>query len=190
MASTGKLEPILAFIASPLYITGLIGNILVIRIVHKTRKMHTTTNFLLVNLAASDVATILFGPLYFTVLLEGYLSNGIGKYVCKLSVLFEICAMASVLSLTVLAVERYHALLKPFRTGLRLNEDNIKQAITAIWVSSTVLGSPTFISREWSESLSTCVGPWTLHMNKATKIYANITSVIVGCIPVLIMFYC
>lgn len=125
MASTGKLEPILAFIAIPFYITGLIGNILVIRIVHKTREMHTTTNFLLVNLAASDVATILFGPLYFTVLLEGYLSNGIGKYVYKLSVLFEICAMASVLSLTVIAVERYRALLKPFRTGLRLKTKTI-----------------------------------------------------------------
>lgn len=44
--------------AIPLYITGFVGNVLVIRIVHKTREMHTTTNYLLANLAVSDFITM------------------------------------------------------------------------------------------------------------------------------------
>ena len=39
-------------------------------------------------------------------------------------VLTNIAIMASSITLSVLAAERYHALLKPFRTGLRLTEDN------------------------------------------------------------------
>ena len=35
------------------------GNVLVIRNVHKTRQMHTLTNYLLANMAVSDVITIL-----------------------------------------------------------------------------------------------------------------------------------
>jgi len=61
-------------------------------------------------------------------------------------------------TLTVLAVERYHALLKPFSTGLRLKKDNIKQAITLIWqlLSSVLFGLPFFFLKEWSEAHSTC----------------------------------
>ena len=46
----------------PFYIFGFIGNILMIRIVHKTREMHTTTNYLLANLAASGSIVILMYP--------------------------------------------------------------------------------------------------------------------------------
>ena len=42
----------------PFYIFGFIGNILMIRIVYKTREMHTTTNYLLANLAASGLSNI------------------------------------------------------------------------------------------------------------------------------------
>ena len=82
--------------------------------------MHTTTNYLLANLAACDLITISFGPLYFFSYLFGYPSNGFRKVSCKILVLTDISIMASGFSLTVLAVERYHALLKPFRAGLRL----------------------------------------------------------------------
>ena len=37
----------------PFLVIGFIGNVLVIRIVHKTREMQTPTNYLLVSIAAS-----------------------------------------------------------------------------------------------------------------------------------------
>lgn len=40
-------------------VTGLIGNVLVKRIVHKNEEMHTPTNYLLVSITTSDNFTIL-----------------------------------------------------------------------------------------------------------------------------------
>ncbi|XP_074607883.1 neuromedin-U receptor 2-like isoform X4 [Acropora palmata] len=53
-----------AIASIPLYIFGIIGNAMVIRIVHKTREMHTTTNYLLASLAVSDAITIFTFPMY------------------------------------------------------------------------------------------------------------------------------
>ena len=107
----------------PFLVIGLIGNLLVIQIVHKIPEMHTPTNYLLVSMAVSDVVTILLWPLYYF---------EFAKFVCKFVALAEVGIMVSSNTLTVLAVERYHAILKPFATGLRLNKDNIKRAITCI----------------------------------------------------------
>ena len=102
----------------------------------------TKTNYLLVNLALSDVITILLGLLYFFSLLHGYLSHGFGNFICKFLVIIEISVVVSSFTLTVLAVERYHALMKPFRTGIRINDDNIRHVIALIWIASTLFCMP------------------------------------------------
>ena len=191
MVHANRLEFGLFLAGIPFYIIGFIGNVLVIRIVHKTRQMHTTTNYLLANLAACDLITILLAPLYFFSYLLGYPSNGFGKISCKILVLTDISIMASGFTLAVLAVERYHALLKPFRTGLRLKEGNIKQAIALIWIASVLLVFPQFFLQEWSESHSTCIGPWsTEDMNHTNKIYVLMYCVFNAYIPITVFLYC
>ena len=152
--------------------------------------MHTTTNFLLANLAVSDIITVLVGPLCFASILVGYLSDGFGRFACKFTVLNNIAIAVSSITLTVLAVERYHALLKPFNTGLRLKEDNIKQAIALIWILSLLFCLPFFFLKEWSETYSTCVGPLSLHMNQATKMYVIICFILSTYSPIAVLFYC
>ena len=48
----------------PFLVIGLIGNLLVVRIVHKTGELHTATNYLLMSIAVSDVITMMLWPLY------------------------------------------------------------------------------------------------------------------------------
>ena len=190
MDESDNLPFVLFFTTIPFYVIGFIGNVLVIRIVHKTRELHTTTNYLLVNLAFADIITILMEPLFFFSDVNGFLSDGFGKFVCKFLVIEDISITVSSFTLTVLAVERYHALLKAFRTGLRLKGDNIKKAIILIWISSILFCLPRFVFQEWSETHSTCVGPWSFHMNQATKVCVIINAVFGTYIPLLAMLYC
>ena len=148
------LEKIFFFATIPFFLAGFIGNVLVIRIVHKKRTMHTKTNYLLVTLALSDIITIFMAPLCFFSHQSGYLSEGFGRISCKIIPLTEISIAVSSFTLTVLAAERYHALVKPFRTGWQLNDENIKKVVAFIWIISTLFCLPFFVFQEWSQSLS------------------------------------
>ena len=71
-------------------------------------------------------------------------SGGEGPWVSedgKASALITTLAIVSSITVTVLTVERYNALLKPLRTGLRLSEDSIKKAIALIWVTTVFFKS-------------------------------------------------
>ena len=175
-----NMEYTLFYSSIPFLFIGLIGNVLVIRIVHKTREMHTPTNYLLVSMATSDIIAILLWPLYF---------YEVCKFVCKLVELVELCIMVSYSTITVLAVERYLALLKPYRTALRLREDNVKRAIACIWVSSVLICLPATFFKEWSETYETCIGPWTLYLNQGGKACV-ILNVVVCFLQLAITVYC
>ena len=152
--------------------------------------MHTPTNYLLPNMAVSDVITILLIPCKkFTEDELGRVSHKFATFACKAFSIVGICIMVSSITLTVLALERYHALLKPFRNELRVSNNNIKKAIVFIWTASVLISFPQFVLKEWSEEHNTCVGPWTLRMNLASKIYILINSSIY-IIQSAIMFFC
>ena len=178
MVETDSLSFILSCCSIPFYISGLIGNVLVIRIVHKTREMHTPTNYLLASMAVSDVFTIMMFAAHRFAFSQHVLDENFGHLVCKASALITtfitIFAIVSSITLTVLAVERYNALLKPLRTGLRLSEDNIKKAIALIWVTSVFVSIPNAFFQEFDRSnrvLSGCVGQGDSNINLAWKIY-------------------
>ena len=128
-------------------------------------------------MAVSDVVSVMLLPLYDVVQYQlGSLNNNFEKFTCKSFAFVQICIIVSSTTLTLIAVERYHALLKPFRTELRLSDDNVKKAIAIIWIISVLLSLPSFFLNEWSIEEDAverfaCVGPWTLRMNQASKIY-------------------
>ena len=134
MVETESVSFILSCCSIPFYIIGLIGNVLFIRIVQKTREMHTPTNYLLASMAVSDVFTIMTIAAHRFAFSQYVNDENFGHLVCKASADITTFAIVLSITLTVLAVERYNALLKPLRTGLRLSEDNIKKAIALIWV--------------------------------------------------------
>ena len=178
MVETDSLSFILSCCSIPFYIIGLIGNVLVIRIVHKTREMHTPTNYLLASMAVSDVFTIIIIAARRFAFSQHVLDENFGHLVCKASALsttfITIFAIVSSITLTVLAVERYNALLKPLRTGLQLSEDNIKKAIALIWVTSVFVSIPNAFFQEFDRSnrvLSGCVGQGDSNINLAWKTY-------------------
>ena len=93
--------------------------------------------------------------------LFGVLSIGdpddFAKFSCKFIVVVHISVTSSALTLTLLAVERYHAILKPFRSNSRLHEESIKREIFVIWCLSITIGFPGFFL-EVSRKKSSCIG--------------------------------
>ncbi|XP_044181814.1 somatostatin receptor type 5-like [Acropora millepora] len=175
---------------TPFYIFGLIGNAMVIRIVHKTREMHTTTNYLLANLAVSDAITLFTIPMFFAYIeVCGRPLENFGKFSCKFAVVGVIATVSSTLTLTVIAVERYHAILKPFSSNLRLNEENIKKAIALIWTLSIVVGFPGFFLNICYDE-KTCDGPWGSELSLARKIYLITYVLFTMYIPIVVFLFC
>ena len=176
----------------PLYIFGLTGNILVIRIVHKTREMHTITNYLLANLAVSDAITLFTIPMMYSAYVQdfgGPLEN-FGKFSCKFAIIGIISMVSSASTLTFIAVERYHAILKPFSSNLRLNEENIKKAIVLIWTLSIMVGFPGFFLNVWNNEKTFCDGPWGSELNLARKIYVITYLIFTMYIPIVVFLFC
>ena len=107
-------------------------------------------------MAVSDVFTIMMFAAYRFAFSQHVLKENFGHLVCKASALITTFittfAIVSSTTLTVLAVERYNALLKPLRTGLRLSEDNIKKAIVLIWVTSVFVSIPNVFFQEFERS--------------------------------------
>ena len=137
--------------------------------------MHTPTNYLLASMAVSDVFTIIIIAASRFAFSQHVLDENFGHLVCKASALsttfITIFAIVSSTTLTVLAVERYNALLKPLRTGLRLNKDNVKKAIALIWVTSVLVSFPSVFFQEFEPVRSVCVGPRDSDIDLALKIY-------------------
>ena len=181
-----------AIASIPLYIFGLIGNTMVIRIVHKTREMQTTTNYLLVNLAVSDGITIFALAMYFPYgEVFGPSLKNFSKFACKFAVIGDIATISSASTLTVIAVERYHAILKPFSSNLRLNGENIKKAIGLIWTLSIIVGFPGFFVNVWNnDKTQSCDGPFSSNLNLAKNIYLITFLIFTTYIPIVVFLFC
>ena len=80
-----SLEPFLSYFPILFFALGFIGNVLVIRIVHKTQQMHTPTNYLLANMAVSDVITILL------ISCKKFSENQLGRVSHKFAMSFSFC---------------------------------------------------------------------------------------------------
>ena len=116
------------------------------------------------------------------------LANLLSKYI----VIGDVAMGSTASTLSVIAIERYHAILKPFSSNLRLNEENINKPITLIWASSTALGSLGFFLHEWNNSTNytSCDGPWGLKPNLESNIYSIICFVVTTYIPVVVFLFC
>ena len=99
-------------------IVGIIDNSLVITVVKMFVSMRTTTNYLLVNVACADVTTLLFTAMLNLIMRKtGQLLLKLSRaFFCKFiytNTVAIITLLVTALTLTVLAIERYHRWLNP-----------------------------------------------------------------------------
>ena len=159
---------------------GVVGNGIVITIVRKTPSMHTTTNYLLMNLAVADLLTLLLCPgVYDFALTHFRINSSMGDIVCKLfagSAIVCITFDASVLTLCLIAVERYVAIVKPFKSSSwNITSKKTGIVIVFIWVLAIILTLPDSLWTEYRRDLTLgssrypCIRPWTLDHESTVK---------------------
>ena len=186
-----------AVIYSFIVIIGVPANCIIITIVRKTPSMHTTTNYLLMNLAVADLATLSLCPgMYDFTLNKVRLRKTLGDFLCKLFVgnaLSPITINVGALTVCTIAVERYLAMVKPFHTGLRLTKRRVPYVVAFLWVSAVLSCIPDFMTNTVNTNpLSTypCTRPWSLDEYFHHKAYIIYTGIFFGLIPCLIVVFC
>jgi len=165
---------------------GIAGNLLVIIVVKKKRYLRTKTNFLLANLAASD---LMANVLAYTVGIARAFpmpSRTLGLFLCKINSYYPAASFCSILTLTVIALERYNAIVKPLSNGLKFRKRTLRYFIVAIWILSIAAVTPLVYFDEYS-SEQLCVRTWSVHWNFTFWTCAIVLAI---ALPVMVIIYC
>lgn len=185
-------------------IVGIFGNSLVVTVVKAIRSMRTTTNYLLVNVAAADITTLLFTAVHI-------ISKSVYKYPSSPALLSFLCKfifsnsivivtlLVTSLTMTILAFERYHALLKPLAMSGRLTTGKIAYVISAIWLVAIAMVTPIFVHIDYVLGTNIQHIDYVLAKNlqcsitvglNGIVIYIDCLFVILTIIPFLVIAFC
>jgi len=173
-------------------IVGFMGNSLVIIVVNLFQSMRTTTNYLLVNVACADVTTLLFTAMLNVIMRKNGLvtSKALSSFLCKFiytNTVAIITLLVTALTLTVLAVERYHALVKPLILSRRLTISKMVYVITGIWLAAIVMVTPLFATLDYDPNRRSCShGDADYEM----MIYIDCLIVILTFVPFAVIAFC
>lgn len=172
----------------------VLGNSLLIFIIKRNKRMQTITNYLIANMAVSDLLLIVlatprqiieesFGPRRWLI------SGSFGSFLCKsLSFFQDISTAVSILSLVVIAIDRYRGIVFPLRKPFIKPAKLYKVVIPLIWLFSMSLHAPYFYiygttttdDKTYCNQLSW--GP-KLDFKKSQKIFFMIVFICVIAIP-------
>jgi hypothetical protein len=145
-------------------LTVVVGNSLIIAVVKTTPSMYTTTNFLLVSVSVADLLTVIWlipaDGLSFLEQPGGSTSDFLCRFLTYNS-LPKLTAAISGMTFTLISVERYHAILKPLRAGLRLTTENVRYVIAGIWVFWLVMLLPFVIFIKYDDNQQKCIEKWS-----------------------------
>lgn len=142
---TDLAKAIKTFIYCVIILGSLLGNSLVIIVVYKRKRMRTTTNFMIVNMAVSDLFFAIFTtpPSIRTVYVgEDLLVGGItAELICKLvTFIQQVSIVVSILSLTAIAFDRFFAIMLPFRKVITYR--TTKSLIALTWLVGILFNVP------------------------------------------------
>ena len=185
-----SVKAIKAVCYTVIMLISLLGNTAVIVIVAKNRFMRTTTNYLIANMAVSDLLLSTFAvPREMAELFLGYrrwLINGlVGVVLCKVVYFFQdISTAVSIQSIVVITLDRYTGVVSPFRRPI-ITPKRRKFVIALIWLISMALHGIYFctVRHEQVKGISFCF----FDNPQVVKINFIMISVVLIAIPLVII---
>ena len=189
-----RFDIVLAILYAVVILVGIFGNAMVIAVVWKTRTMHTATNYLLVNLAASDILVLLWCPHTYNFAIVGSIPEGkLGDNLCRFFIgdpVDTLCIGVTLFTLSVLAVERYQALVTPMRTKYTLTKTSVVYAIAITWILSLAISIPDFVLTHVDISEGRCVSPLSVEANTSKAKYIAVLITFFILLPLLVITFC
>ena len=127
-----------------IFLTGMVGNILVCIVVLRTRSMRTPTNCYLVNLAIADILVLLSATL--PAITETFFQIDewpFGRVMCSSLVFLQYLGVdSSAMFITAFTVERYIAICHPLQSHAMCTVNRAKRIIAGIWIFGILYCSP------------------------------------------------
>lgn len=125
--------PLYSTIFSIVFVVGLITNVVAIYIFTCSLKLRNETTTYMMNLVVSDLLFVFTLPLRIFYFINQHWP--FGSMLCKVSVsLFYTNMYGSILFLTCISVDRFLAIVHPFRSRTLRTKRNAKIVCTAVWV--------------------------------------------------------
>nr|BAO77761.1 PQRFa peptide receptor 1 [Branchiostoma japonicum] len=172
------------------------GNIIVCVVIIKTPRLRTVTNYLILNLAVSDLLVAVFCMPFTLVehILTGY---QFGDVMCRVTPMIQgVSVAASVFTMTAIAFDRYKAIVFPMKERMTIRM--MAQIVVGIWVSGVAIMIPqvfvlkvvTYGPPSGDISVSACIEIWPDTTYK--QVYTASLFSLVYVLPLLVIsyFYC
>ena len=116
-------------------VVGLVGNTAIVATLSRWREMRTPCNLLIANICAADLGvSVIAAPLRIIVMYLGWPFGDILCYI--LTPLQDVFVCVSVVTQSVIALERHRAIVSPFKPTMNL--DRVKVVVPVIWVACYV----------------------------------------------------
>ncbi|CAL1272552.1 unnamed protein product [Larinioides sclopetarius] len=126
------------------FIVGILGNIMVVIVVTRTRSMHTPTNCYLVSLSIADFMTLIASVpneiLAYYLLGDEWIWGQVG---CAIFIFLQYLGInVSSLSITAFTIERYIAICHPMKAQIVCTVSRAKKIIIGLWIFACLYCSP------------------------------------------------
>lgn len=178
------------FCYSLVFVLGVLGNVLVFRMVMKRRKLRTVSNLFICNLAAADIAVLTVNLPFRLAYQENSYIWPFGAVLCKtIPTLAYVFITASSMTLVLMTIDQYRAIVKPL--GRRFTVKTTKFAIMLIWTFSVLVALPfNFALRvvKRRDSQPVCTDAWP--SDKFEQFYFLSLFVVQFVIPMTIIVCC
>ena len=175
-----------------LFLVSLVGNTFIAIIVFKTKTLRKPINFLIVNMAMSDMLVPIFlfpRELILTYTRSWLMGGPLGQVLCKLSIYASYLSFTvSIQSLVLIAVDRFGAVMFSLRSPL-INSKRCRFFILATWIIAIAIFCVNLFASKVIESPEglACVADWKGALGEASsyKNFVLVMQVIIFYVPLV-----
>jgi hypothetical protein len=170
-------------------IATVFGNVLVLAAIYYDSRLRTVTNYFVACLALSDILVACFSMsirllTFFELRRYGGVGGALNLHVCRFLIWIDIfCEAASIYTLTVISVDRYFKISRPFQYREKITKTVAVVIIIAIWALAALLAGLGFV--RFGDAEGVVLLPTTCNNNN--KIFYTMAAVVAFFFPLLIL---